>query len=162
MFSPPFGVTIDVVPRLRQDRNSKRHCSRESSRSRVCFRASSSGVLSPASIWAMPFAMASRSRWRRNASMDQVNPVIVQESDEPCVSFRDTSTFDAMVFRHVNDERMGRDKAEFQRNLTRFFDLQNPSVLNRVVALPHAAPDRFVRFESQLILSLRGLSPVLD
>ena len=56
-------------------------------------------------------------------SMDEINPVIVEKRDQPRVSLGNALCFDAMVFRHVNDEGMWRNKTELQRNSTRFLDL---------------------------------------
>ena len=55
--------------------------------------------------------------------MDQVSSVIVEKPDQLRVDFCYALSYDAVVLRHVNDERMWRDKTELQRNLTRFFDL---------------------------------------
>lgn len=91
-------------------------------------------------------------------SMNEVNPVIVEKGYQPRISLRNALCFDAMIFGHVNDERMRRDKAELQRNLTRFVDFQNASVLNRVVALPYASPYGFVRSESQWTLLVAAVA----
>ncbi len=79
-------------------------------------------------------------------SMDEINPVIVEKRDQPRVNLGNTLCFDAMVFRHVNDEGMWKNKTELQRNSTRFFDLKNTAILNRFIGLPYASPYGFVRF----------------